>query len=227
MPTCVLHDTKPVSPTSHTHPVIQRDLVGNESYESCALSLEVLFAIPVVSVISSPSSTTAEFTLIRPVRPSMMPSALKSTTVLFAEASCCCRVVMEAWRAWRPLPVCLLSSVGSSGLAVASDASVRKAREDVEPNMVNYFSIVLLGVSLCSMAGPMLDICQEPQTGCIAIEARSKIWRGEWTTDGERMGRMPMSCIVQGEAIALCRPARPRGKRFPMGGFGPGEVGQA
>lgn len=162
--------------------------------------------MPVVSVISSPSSTTAEFTLISPVRPSMMPSALKSTTVLFAAASCCCKVVMDAWRGWRP-PVCLLSN---SGMAEASDARVRKAREDVEPNMVNYFDSSLSYSS--SMAGPILDVCQELQADCYEIVSRSVV-TSEWTTDDERMGRNTMATqrIVQGEADHFMSTRTPSG----------------
>lgn len=145
----------------------------------------MLFAILVVSVISSPSSTTAEFTLIRPVRPSMMLSELKSRTVLFAEASCCCRVVMEAWRAWSPL-ACLLSSAGSSGLAEASDASVTRARDVFEPSMVNYFKIVLLlGVSLSFFYG-WANVGYLPSTADWLYCDRDEIkfWRGE---SGQRM----------------------------------------
>lgn len=46
---------------------------------------------------------------------------------------------MDACRACRPLPACLFSSAGSSGMAEASDAKVMKARDDCEPNMVYYF----------------------------------------------------------------------------------------
>lgn len=99
MPTCVLHGTNQSARTYPLIPYIHMNLSERGTYESVALNLWVLFAMLVVCVISSPSETTAEFTLISPVRPSMMLSALKSTTVPFAEASCPCRVVMEAWRA--------------------------------------------------------------------------------------------------------------------------------
>lgn len=78
------------------------------------------------------------------------------------------------------------------------------------------------------MAGPMLDMCQEPQADdCVAIVTRSSY--GEaicGTTDDERMGTHTNNgthamAYFQGEAIALCRPARTRGKRFPIGGFRP------
>lgn len=158
-PTVVLHSTKPVSPTCRAHSLTprQRQAIDEETYESVALNLVVSFATCVVFVISSPSWTTAEFTLIRPVMPSMMPSALKSATVLFAVASWSCKVVMEPWRAWRPPPFCLLSSAGSSGMAEASDANVTKAREDGEPNMVNYLRmgywvfLILLLLGRCWM----------------------------------------------------------------------------
>lgn len=103
--------------------------------------------------------------------------------------------------------------MGNNGVAQASDASVMKARDDVEPNMVNYSKIVLLllgvSLSLSSMAGPMLDMCQEPQTDdCIAIVTRSSY--GEaicGTTDDERMGTHTTTAHTQ------CILSR-RGNRF-------------